>query len=62
MQGFRTLAFGALVTILGGLQASHVATIVPAEWTGVVMAGIGTLVMVLRALTSTPVATPEPKA
>lgn len=55
MKGFKTLIFGALVTLLGSLQAADIAQIVPAEWTGLVMAVIGAVTMALRTVTSTPV-------
>ena len=56
LTGYKTLIFGAIVTFLGGIQASDLATIVPEQWIGVVMAGIGVVVMALRAITNTPVA------
>jgi hypothetical protein len=55
MQGYKTLIFGALVTALGAIQATDLATIVPEAWIGVVMGAIGVAVMVLRAMTTTPV-------
>jgi hypothetical protein len=53
-KNWRTLIFGALLVLFGGIQASDLATIVPAEWTGVVMAVIGAVVMILRSMTSGP--------
>jgi hypothetical protein len=59
MKGYRTLIFGALITLLGGIQAADLAQIVPTGWLDVVMALIGIVIMVLRTLTSTPVLTKE---
>jgi hypothetical protein len=53
-KNWRTLVFGALLVLLGGIQAADVATFVPAEWTGVVMAVIGAVVVFLRSVTSGP--------
>ena len=55
MKGYRTLIFGALITLLGGIEAADLAHVVPEQWNGVVLAGIGLVVMVLRTLTNTPV-------
>ena len=55
LQGWKTLIFGAVVTILGGLQAADVAQFVPEHWVGVVMGFIGVVIMILRVLTTTPV-------
>ncbi|MGD9866714.1 MAG: hypothetical protein AB7U38_01810 [Hyphomicrobiales bacterium] len=56
LKGYRTLIFGFLISALGANQASDVATIVPDEWVGVVMAAIGVVVLALRSLTDTAVA------
>lgn len=55
MKGFKTLIFGALIAALGTIQAADVAVIVPPEYVGLVMTGIGAIVMFLRSITSTPV-------
>jgi hypothetical protein len=53
-KNWRTLIFGALLVLLGGVQAADLATILPEAWTGVGMAVIGAVVMVLRTMTSGP--------
>jgi hypothetical protein len=55
MQGWKTLIFGALITFLGGIQATDLASVIPAEYTGIVLTGIGMVVMFLRTITKTPV-------
>ena len=55
MKGIKTLLFGAIITALGGIQAADLATIVPDQFIGIVMAGIGMVVMFLRTITTTPV-------
>lgn len=55
LTGWKTLIFGSLITVLGGIQATDLATIIPAQYTGIALAGIGAIVMFLRTLTSTPV-------
>lgn len=62
MKGFKTLVFGAIITALGGIQAMDLAGIVPESLIGIVMAGIGVVVMVLRMLTDTPVTKSTPTA
>lgn len=61
MKGLKTLLFGALITALGGIQATDLATIVPDQFIGIVMAGIGMVVMFLRTITDTPVLSDTPK-
>jgi hypothetical protein len=53
-KNWRTLIFGALLVLLGGVQAADLATILPEAWTGVGMAVIGAVVVLLRSLTSGP--------
>lgn len=60
MKGWKTVIFGGLVTILGGLQATDIATIIPPQYTGLAMSVIGLIVMGLRALTTTPVGVAKP--
>lgn len=62
MKGWKTLVFGAIIAALGAIQATDVATVVPAGWEGLVMSGIGLVVMYLRTLTDTPVLNSTPKA
>lgn len=54
MKGYKTVAFGALLAVLGFLQGFDLATIVPEQWIGVVLAVIGGLTMLLRKMTTTP--------
>ena len=53
MKGYRTFILGAAVALLGTAQALDWAQIVTAENAGVIVAGIGAAIMVLRALTNT---------
>ena len=61
MKGLKTLIFGAIIAALGAIQATDLAMIVPTEYVGIVMSGIGMIVMFLRTITNTPVlkSTPE---
>jgi len=59
MKGYKTLAFGMALAALGFAQQFDWAAIVPAHWTGLVMAGIGGMVMWLRSITNTPMGKPE---
>lgn len=61
MKGLKTLLFGALITALGGIQATDLATVVPEQFVGIVMAGIGMIVMFLRTITNTPVLKDTPE-
>jgi hypothetical protein len=53
-KNWRTLIFGALLVLLGGIQQADLATILPEAWLGYGMAVVGAIVMVLRSLTSGP--------
>jgi hypothetical protein len=53
-RNWRTLIFGALLVLLGGIQQADLATILPEAWLGYGMAVVGAIVMVLRSLTSGP--------
>jgi len=57
LSGYRTLLFALVLGALGAAQTFDWATIVPAQDVGPVMIGIGALVALLRAVTSTPVGT-----
>ena len=59
MKGFKTLLFGAIIAALGTIQAVDLATVIPESWVGIVMAGIGAIVMVLRGMTDTPLGKAE---
>lgn len=61
LTGYKTLIFGGLLSLLGFLQAFDFTTIITDKTTiGYVTGAIGILVMVLRSLTSTPVASSTP--
>ncbi len=62
MQGWKTLIFGALITLLGGIQAADIAVIVPEQYQGIVMSVIGVIVMFLRTITTTPIGKSNPTA
>lgn len=55
MKGWKTIIFGVLVAGLGAVQAADLATVVPQQWVGLVMTGIGAVVMILRSVTDTPI-------
>ena len=57
MTGFRTLIFACLLALGGVLQTFNWATIVPQNqvWSGMAMIGIGAIVAILRAITTTSV-------
>ena len=56
MTGYRTALFGAILTVLGALQGLDWITLVSdAKIAGWMASGIGLAVMVLRAITSTPI-------
>lgn len=53
-KGYRTLIFGAVVTVLGFLQGFDFTTIVSDPKTaGFIVSGIGILTMILRKFTNT---------
>ena len=56
LTGWKTLIFGAAVTLAGFLQAFNWASVIPNNPTvvGYVTTGIGVVIMVLRMLTTTP--------
>lgn len=57
MQGKRTIIFGIIVAVLGalqGVQAVDWIALLGEQAAGLVLSGIGIGIMVLRALTSTP--------
>jgi hypothetical protein len=54
-KNWRTLAFGALVTVLGGLQMTDLAVIIPPAYTGLAMTVLGGIVIWLRTITTGPV-------
>lgn len=61
LTGYKTIIVGAALTILGAIQGldwAHIITNPTAA--GWVVSGIGVVMMILRALTTTPVATPKP--
>lgn len=54
-KGWKTLAASLAIAIMGVLQATDWATIVPEDRVGPVMVGIGVLMAVLRVVTDGPV-------
>lgn len=62
MKGWKTLIFGALITLLGGIQLADIAVIVPEQYQGIVMSVIGVIVMFLRTITRTPIGKSNPTA
>ena len=56
MTGYRTLVLGAVLTVLGALQGLNWVDLVHnPQIAGWVVSGIGVVVTILRAVTSTPV-------
>lgn len=53
-KGWRTVAFGALITILAGLQLADLIPVFGEQMAPIVLAAIGVIVMWLRTQTSTP--------
>lgn len=56
-KGWRTIIVGAVIAGLGSIQATDIATVVPSEYAGLVIAAIGVAIMWLRTITTTPVGT-----
>ncbi len=57
LKGNRTRLFGLLVLLMGVLEQltpDTISQVVPPEYQGSVVAGIGILVIILRQITSTP--------
>jgi hypothetical protein len=54
MKGWKTMLVSIVIAVVGVLQSADWATIVSPQNVGPVMLGIGVLVAVLRAITSTP--------
>ena len=54
LKGKRTFIFGAIVTLLGTAQTLNWTDILSPDTAGIVVAGIGAAIMVLRAFTNTP--------
>lgn len=54
-KGWKTLAASLAIAVMGVLQATDWATIVPEDRVGPVMVGIGVLMAVLRVVTDGPV-------
>lgn len=62
LKGYKTLIIGAVVAVVGFLQGFDFTTIVKDPQTaGFITGGIGILMMVLRGLTNTPVASAKPE-
>lgn len=59
MKGWKTIVFGALIAALGTIDATGLATIIPAQYASLVVGGIGLVVMWLRSMTTTAVGQSE---
>lgn len=55
LKGYKTLIASGLITAFGFLQQSGVLDLVPAQFEGVAIAGIGLVMAVLRLYTTTPI-------
>lgn len=58
-KGWRTVAIAFVIGGLGAVQQFDWATVVPAEWTGVVLSVIGALMLILRSMTTTSIGKSE---
>lgn len=54
MKGYKTLIFNAAVAAFGTLDATVLGGVIPTEYLPTVIAVIGAVNMILRALTNTP--------
>lgn len=61
-QGWKTVSVGIIIAVLGVLQQSGIEQVVPAQYSGLVLAGIGAVMVALRSVTTTPLGqkTPTP--
>ena len=57
MKGFRTIIFNGIAAIVPALEATEVATLVPAEYMPHYVAFVAVGNLILRAMTTTPIAT-----
>lgn len=55
MKGYKTLIASALITVVGGLQQIGVINLVPENFQGVAIAGIGLVMALLRLYTTSPI-------
>ena len=55
MKGWKTLIFGAALAVFGVMESFDWTSVVSEGTAGYIVTGIGVAVMVLRALTTTPV-------
>lgn len=53
MKGWRTLIFGIIVAVLGAVEAFDWASVVPQEFTGIVLLVVGMIITWLRKITDT---------
>lgn len=60
LKGWRTLLVGVLIAGLGAIQAADLVTVIPEQYTGFVIAGIGALIVWLRSITNTPILENKP--
>ena len=54
LKGKRTFIFGAVIALLGTAQALDWTEVLTEQNAGIVVAGIGAVIVVLRAFTNTP--------
>jgi hypothetical protein len=59
IKGWKTLGFAVALAFCGVLQAFDWTTVIPQDkgWTGVAMIAVGTVIAVLRYVTTTPIGT-----
>lgn len=53
MKGFRTLFISALITLFGLFQQAGVIDLIPEEYRGLAISGIGFVMAILRMMTNT---------
>lgn len=55
LKGWRTIIFGAIIAALGSVDATGLATVIPQQYVGLVITGIGLVTVWLRSQTTTAV-------
>lgn len=59
-KGWKTVIFGVLLAVVGVLQQSGIEQLIPAQYQGLFVAGIGAAVVALRSITNTPLGSSTP--
>lgn len=59
MKGWKTIGFNLATVFFGGLETSGLVDAVPPQYTGILVAGLGIVNMILRAFTNTAIGKKE---